>query len=62
MEIKSNGKYRITHNNIEYDLESGCSYTLDEETAKMFVENGYCNYSEVKNGTNKSKKTNASKQ
>ena len=57
MEIKSNGKYKITYKNIQYDFEGGINYEIDEETAKSFVESGFCNYAEeIKNET-KSKKT-----
>lgn len=55
--IKSTGSYRITFNNIEYDMKANESYEIDEETAKQFVESGYCSYAELENGDVKSKKT-----
>jgi hypothetical protein len=58
MEIKSNGKYTITYKNIEYNFEGGNSYEIDEETAKQFVESGYCSYAKLENDKNQSKKTN----
>lgn len=56
MEIISNGKYNITYKNIQYNFESGNSYKIDEETAKHFIECGFCRYAELENDT-KSKKT-----
>lgn len=58
--LKSNGSYKITFNDVEYDMKANQSYEIDEETAKQFVESGYCSYAELDNGSNKSKKTNKS--
>ena len=61
VKIKSNGKYTISYNDIEFSFKGGATYTIDEDTAKMCVENGYATYIEVEDGTNKSKKTNKDK-
>ena len=58
VKIISNGNYNITYKNIDYSFESGNSYELDEETAKLFVENKNCNYIKTeKKDDVKSKKT-----
>jgi hypothetical protein len=56
MKIISNGTYTINYNNIQYEFNGGNVYNIDDDTAKYFVDIGYCLYENLENET-KSKKT-----